>query len=595
MKRKLLALMFGAVGYSAAASAAIPSMSQSCSGRLPEIQHPDRGSGVLFDETCRTAYVLPPETGDVSLGSVARNANLQFCPAVLQAGQTATSLANSASHIASMIEEMISDYEPMREQIRAAADELNEAEVESQEISARLMLAQERFTNLRLEYSQAKSDLEMCELLSPGECSELEAAELEKKLAIVAQKQVVDNLRIEQIESDSRVSRARYQKTRLESEYTDGLAPLTSLYGQLETINGSITNLYLRWAPVEGATAQLVYRVKWADLINKYNAANPELRNRGVRFAPVTVTSGQFFATTKIASLEEIQASIPAVLSAVVPGASPYGPNHLDNGDVTIDASVTDIDQRDPSLNNTMLGFASGSLGSISGQVRLSLAGACPYFPEGLTSPDKDTINKEELSAHIAVNAVLGYDVKVHRKYRASFNMANLTSRIESMSQKKRWFFSSKNVHKLVVENNHSSWFNITFDIDSSDFTFTADEQSEITKEVKADLVKRALDNIAVISGKSPDLPELGKTGFNNQDKLRCNKWYCFGFNYVLGIANGFFGTKKSVSEFKQANRAWVRDSVSQMKVIKRQHILSFTKLDDEPVAEDDNTPVVVR
>jgi hypothetical protein len=557
------------------AIAAVPSLTNQCQGKIPALAHPENSTGVLFDEDCSTVFILPPETGRASLAALARNAgNLQFCPAVLQAGDTALALANSAKITAERINRMVADYEPVKEELSRISAEAAIAESDVKEISSKLELAEEHKSEALADVSRVQGELDSCEILTPGRCGS-QAQELQQvKQAYVTAKREVDALKGEKITATGKLDRLKAKKKEVDEEYSAALDKMTDLLIRLGEINQRIENLYATWSPMEGATAQLVYSIEWAKLVTAYRTANQPAVDRGLQFQPVTIVDGQFFATSKVPTTNDVT-NRPAVLSSIVPGAQPYGLNHLDGGDVVIHPSDTDESNAasKPPLNQSMLG---GGLHSVSGQVILSLNGVCQFFPQGMDSPDRDQIDASELAAHLIVNAQLAYDVKVRRKYKATFNLKNLVESIEKKSEAKKWFFQSEDVHELVTSNDHKSWFDISFDVDAADFSFTSEEQQQITKEVKADLVARALKNISAVTSKAPALPDLGKTGYEQQDKLKCPNWYCQGFNYALGAANGFFGKKEAVSKFKESNSAWVSDQVAQAKVIERRLVLTF-------------------
>ena len=89
---------------------ATPYVSPKC--QPPSVASPENGSGVLFDEDCTTAYVLPPIVGKAELAALAQNANLQFCPAQLKVGVVATSTLDSAKIISDQLVAMVKGYKP---------------------------------------------------------------------------------------------------------------------------------------------------------------------------------------------------------------------------------------------------------------------------------------------------------------------------------------------------------------------------------------------------------------------------------------------------------------------------------------------------
>ncbi len=560
------------------ANAGIATLNPKCSSNLPGINTPTNGTGILFDEQCETAFVKPPELGIASLAALARNAgNLQFCPAVLKSGELATSLVDSAFRLKDKIEARQEAVDELEAEIQTAQASIDETKASLQANQETLTLKQDQLTRLQGELVLLKGEVESCSILGGDDCDLKAEQLLELKSDYLAQKQQFDQLRVEEIHLKAELARAEATKKRLLAPYEESITVLEDLQAKLLNIFTSIDSLRRNWVQLEGGTAQLIYRLAWADLVQKYKELNPIYGERGIDFMPISIKDARIFATQKLPGAQDMS-TLPAVLSAVIPGASPYGLSHLNKGNETIEASDTDeaVASSRPAMD-----FLSGGLSSFSAQVILSLNGICQFFPEGMDSSDRNSIDANELSAHMVVNASLSYDTKVRRKYRARYNLKNMISQLEKKSQQKKWFFQTKDVHELIVDQNASDWFSIEFDEDSSDFS--QNEQDKITQEVKADLINRALKRVAVITATAPALPEFSKTGYESAtklnkalDKLKCLKWYCQGFKYSLGVLDGFFGKKQAVSNFKQSNSVWVEDNVSQVKVIQASQIISF-------------------
>jgi hypothetical protein len=81
MQNKLIFLTLGffLASQAMASNSASPSLNSNC---RYVINTPPNGSGVLFDESCSIAYVLPPELGKAEIAALAETTNVQFCSAV---------------------------------------------------------------------------------------------------------------------------------------------------------------------------------------------------------------------------------------------------------------------------------------------------------------------------------------------------------------------------------------------------------------------------------------------------------------------------------------------------------------------------------
>ncbi|BBH52508.1 hypothetical protein [Fluviispira sanaruensis] len=76
-KNAKLTLLFSSLFLSNIAIAGGPNVVNKCD--FKGVNHPENSNGVMFDEECQNAYVLPPEVGKVTVSAVQQNLNLGFC------------------------------------------------------------------------------------------------------------------------------------------------------------------------------------------------------------------------------------------------------------------------------------------------------------------------------------------------------------------------------------------------------------------------------------------------------------------------------------------------------------------------------------
>jgi hypothetical protein len=88
----LAGLIFSSGFY---AQAGIPVVNPKCTATT-QIQAVENGAGVYFSDDCKTAYVLPPANGRVSLAGITENANLEQCGAF----ETALRMVNQSYKMA---------------------------------------------------------------------------------------------------------------------------------------------------------------------------------------------------------------------------------------------------------------------------------------------------------------------------------------------------------------------------------------------------------------------------------------------------------------------------------------------------------------
>src|SRR5258708_3445083 len=76
-------LLAGIALFASSPAGAVPMQDVQCRAGGAPLKNAANGMGLLFDEGCTTAYVLPPKEGTVSVTSLTANPNVQYCPAVL--------------------------------------------------------------------------------------------------------------------------------------------------------------------------------------------------------------------------------------------------------------------------------------------------------------------------------------------------------------------------------------------------------------------------------------------------------------------------------------------------------------------------------
>jgi hypothetical protein len=579
MKLSRLSLLFPVASVTALVfpAFATPYMSPKCQpkGVVP----PPNGAGVLFDETCSVAYVMPPVTGQAELSALAQNANLQFCPAQLKVGKIAEKTVGAADKISAQLVSMIDGFKPASDELSDLRSQVIGAKATKDEAEGLLNDSKSKDKVLFDQIETAATSLKQCVVLvkDPNtECasqqSALDSAKADYKAFLPE---------IAKRETSSRAAKREFeilegelqQKT---TQYVTVTTPLFDLQAKLFELNNDIMDLYKQYSPLEGATGQIVYTIQWDTLVADYQKANPGLN---LTWAKLPLQDASFSATVRTGTTTDL--SLPAVLWSRVPGAKAAGPSSGVDGNVTIGPSATT-----PSGSNiadVAIGFGT----SVSGQLALSLNGACPYFEAGV-DVNKTAVDFPGFTAHLIGNLDYTYEMAARRGYTARYNLSNMVSRFEKKSKSGGWF-SSRSAHEVVEDNSSSDWFEINFDADASEFQYTAQEQSDITKDVKAGLIDRALKNMAAINGLNstpPPAPAMpGATGVGvaavSLRKTCYWNYYCLGASFVLSSLDSIFGSTSAVSNFKKSNSVWVEDKVRGIQILDRNGALTFRTLSE--------------
>jgi hypothetical protein len=541
--------------------------------KAPKVKAPENGVAVYFDESCQTGYVLPPVAGEASVAAIAQNTNLNFCPAVRQVGAVSESTVSSARIIADKVEAMIKDFDPLEKEIvelRLQATSLGAIRDAAKE---RKEAAVKRKEELIEDVGKANRTLTECKATAADPTKDCATEDASVKEAKDALRKHIANVSspAENAYEDAQLEFKKVQNriTDRNTSYSESIEPILALQDRIFELNNKVFDLYKQYTPLEGAVGQIVYSVPWDKLVRDYQAFNP-----GVTLTKIPIKDATFTASVRLGKTADV--SLPGVLWSRIPGAQAAGPAQPPSGEAVIGPNPTVPSGRD--ISDVAIGFGT----SISGQIAFSLSGACEYFPNG-GDPNKTDINAKDFAAHLVGNVVYTYEVAARRGYTAHYNLSNFVSRIEKNTKKGGWF-STKNIHSVIEDNNSSDWLKIEFKGDSSEFQYTDQEQKDLARDVKTSLIDRAMRNLGSINGLNstppPLPPEPGPSGVGvAAANLRRGCWWnywCLAASYTLGTLDSIFGSKSSVSNFKKSNNVWVTDEVSGIQILDRHSGLTF-------------------
>lgn len=453
--RKMNWLVLAGLGFGsfATTSMAIPYASSKCNKLKAAIQHPQGSQGVMFDEECRTAYVLPPEEGDAAMKALAVNSNMNFCSSVNRIPQLSEKMVDSLDTVGSKVLAMIKDFEPQN----AALQELRE---QTDTINADYELLKTRFDELEIQegelkqaYIEAKNAYQDCKDLNDGDeekCANLRTdAEIAKTewtgLKIGEFKETLRTLSTKKNELD----KTRRKLARFTEELTTSLNPLFELQERLFTLKDKLSEMYKEYASLRGVTGQITFAVKWSEILNDYQKQNKE---SGLNFVKMPIIDAKVHATAYV-DRTNAQAGIPVLLHAAIPGLGEMGVEKIGSGDVEVKPDEIVPDE----VKSAAFGLGDAA---ISGQMTLSLVGTCPYYADGIET-NREEINSDELTAYMTVNAVYEFPIKARRKYKANYHLARMMERFER-KKKSNGFFSSKTVHEVTESSSSNDWFKIS-------------------------------------------------------------------------------------------------------------------------------------
>lgn len=544
---------------------ATPSLDSKCRYTLAT---PINGNGVMFDESCRVAYIAPPRLGRAEVRALARTTNLQFCPAVKEASKVASRTFNVMSIISKKMEDMVNEYEPLSKTVRALRIDLAEAKIKMESAKKDFLDVDGELERLRNAIEEAKIDYQRCIALSSVEnapCSEEKSdwddAKADYKQLFVHEYKSKREL-ADDATSEYKMLQARYDIEK--DRYVEAIAPMVDLQQRMTELNSSVMDLYKEYAKIEGATGQIVWSIGWDILLEGYRRSNPHLR---IEWRKLPLKSSELLTTIKD-PVSSMQTGIPGLKSATIPGARTTGFLGMGSGE-----KITGIQTQPSDSGQSAIAFGD----SVAGQIVLTLAGACPYF-DGIE--ERNWIDSNELAKNVTANLIYTYDMAARRGYTASYNLSKLLNRFEKKS-KKGGFFSTSSAHSIIEDFHSADWFSISFSANSSDFEYSITEQSEITKMVKKELMDKAISQFAILNAGStrpPRVPEFLESGAarGSAELEECESLYCQAGSIILGVADSIWGKSTAVANFHRNNSTWVIEKVNGLHFVNRSGSLTF-------------------
>lgn len=545
-----------------------PQLSSKCG---INVKNPKNGTGVSFEEDCRTAYVLPPALGKMSLEAVHPRKNLQFCDAMGETGKIAKKHLNTLYVLAEKVEEVIANAKPMQRRETELRDLLATKEAAYIRAKNALAAAETELTELEAEKRKAINEYEDCLAANPSATEKCESQLTTKKEAernyanfrITEHKQARRNKEQAEFEQEE-ASRKLVAQTKL---YVDAVQPLIDLSKSITELNTQVNVIYATYAGYEGAAGAFVFQTGWADLVTEYQNLNKDL---AIAFRPIQVKQGSLWSTLRAEGDRTLAPQVPGILSASIPGYTDVKSTPESEGEKVPENGKSSFSAENKGLMNA-------TVQGLKGQIVLSLAGSCNLF-EGPDAKPRN-VNFEQLSANMVVNASYTYELAAHREYTAIYNLSEMMSRFEEYVQK-GGFFSTSTVHTVIENANSNSWFDMKFDSESSEFQYTPEEQEELRKTVKAELADQALKRVAMLNaGAPPALPPVGGqsgAGAISASLRYCPLWYCQAGSVIFGVLDSIFGRKSAISDFKRHNSATVTDKVRGVRVVDRTQTLTF-------------------
>jgi len=326
----------------------------------------------------------------------------------------------------------------------------------------------------------------------------------------------------------------RLEKLSKQIDENGSAADLLQEIKEVNALYAEINLIMKDYWKTEGSTGQAIYSAQHQELVKAYQKRNPK-----VTFVAMPLAKAQLHFTRRVT---DRTAAMPATLAFHVPGLEI--PGNEEQG-------------------NILFG------GVASGQLVLSLIGACPFYDVQHQKMKVTRIEGKTLAPYFNGGVSYEYNLKVNKSYSASYHLANFMRRVQS-SESSGGFFSTSTISKLIIEKESNDWFQFTLFSEDPRHEF----EDSLRATVKADLIDRAFKQIALLTvGPAEAAPDLIQPKANGAQAgaaalSKCPHLYCQVGAALLEVGNAIFGSTQAVSEFIQRNDFWAKEDVLESKML---------------------------
>ncbi|MBU2713322.1 hypothetical protein [Zooshikella harenae] len=512
-------------------------------------KHPENPSSVQYDDICKTAYVTPPQSGSTQLEElipIDNSANI--CPVLTRTVQEKNTIIEQLSSLTRRYKDIVSSLDnelSLQSLVSAKSHAYKALQVAIKtEYKANLdLLAAKRL------YAEYHYQWESCKSIS-GNC-------VNEQTLLNKQKSIVKELTLTLDQSVKHRQEMQFVYDQAVINYENQLILLVELDQQLNHLLSEYYVLaekelavFKEYSQLDGATAKIRYSLDWDKQLQKYKDLNNSL---GVSFKATPLTDVKIIASLPKQRQEtpigDHDISLPNVLYTAIDKDNllGYEPSLMPSGEGVLNQTI----KRSPSSSVKVPDHINATIG-------LSMSGYCLSYAPNSPYPQ----NLQSLGAHVAPSLQYEFEEEVKRSYIAKYNLYKYIQTIVKTKKKKRWFKKKKKtyiIRKVITKD----WFNISFDSNRPEYSFTLAEQDAITQQVKANLIHRANNMIGVMYGTPSSSCNLKLS----EDCLA---------GYWLGQQDGPDGDSKAIAHFKAGNNQWVSEKVFGIRYLTQSKWMSF-------------------
>jgi hypothetical protein len=465
---------------------AMPSIYPTKEWQNVHLENQTTSSLVSDDQNLSTLWVLPPSAGTAQAdGLYLPSASLQFCNQM-------TVLASASEKLTKRIADLTLEYENKQEEAKSSREVYLAAKAEAEsflatsagareldDISARQIIIEQR---LNILYS----DLEKCDKSCDQLRTEIKSLNSEKTTLILRRTSLTVTANAEL----QKYNRLKAKADALKNNFDTVGDDITVIKNKLFMARNDLFDLYKILSTLEGGYTDVVYDSNWNKNVQSIRNSNPSFNVN-----PIPTKGGVANAFLISSDGPNYLSSLPSVLDYTVMGNKP-----------TQQIELYSFPDR------------------LTATLRLSLVGACPMkFPDYFkvkTNPD----GKISFGLSVSYSFPSVYRTKVTFKY----NLNSIYRKVVE-SGSSGGFFSSKSWTNISEEKFTKEDFEVNWREEDPQNILPNDEKMKIEKEIKADLIQRALNYVA-----TPDLSTLSPAASPAHGALVVAE----GLNNVCGLSN---------------------------------------------------------
>jgi hypothetical protein len=449
-------------------------------------------------------YVPAMATTEVSGVSLSVAAN---CSAVQSALNSEATIARVADSVISQLNVFQAQYDKALPTVAKLQDDCNTLTAEFEGKRAEITEAQTVLVTKSGDLTAKRTELQTCNLITPGQCTELQS----EVTSLISE---IQGLSTKVSGFQTALGPLAGKKAQTCSAYDSAnrsllslLASIVAAKAQLDTLDSGVSSKVSSFGEEFGGTATAVVSSRSKKQYDELAAANP-----GYRFLPVRIQESRFTFAPAVYSVEARKIKKATVLGVALAGAEP----------------------KEGLPGESMMSIVNAA-GSVGLTVSLSRLGACSSEYRGTAAFNISFKSYSYLNGEVKYNKWQTY------------------TRMEE-TQKKGGLFSNKVVHKLVEDMKAGDGYQFVL-LDPSG-TIDAETMRSNMQGAMADRVLKMWGDIkAVETGGTMGVPALGPNGaMVAADGLsKCPHLYCQIGSYGLKTLNAIFGKEVTREEVQKS------------------------------------------